>query len=150
MEADLSSAPGEDYRALSLWWDGLPEPIGVRPALPGDIDVDVAVVGGGLTGLWTAYYLSGADPGLRIAVLERDVVGFGASGRNGGWCSALFAASVDRLDRAAGAGAGAAMRGAMEATVEEVGRVVGVESIDCHFARGGTVVLARGPAPTGP
>jgi glycine/D-amino acid oxidase-like deaminating enzyme len=143
MEADLSSAPGEDYRALSLWWDGLPEPIGVRPALPGDIDVDVAVVGGGLTGLWTAYYLSGADPGLRIAVLERDVVGFGASGRNGGWCSALFAASVDRLDRAAGAGAGAAMRGAMEATVEEVGRVVGVESIDCHFARGGTVVLAR-------
>ena len=70
----------------------------IRAALPGDIDVDVAVVGGGFTGLWTAFYLAEADPSLRIAVLERDVVGFGASGRNGGWCSALFAASEERLD----------------------------------------------------
>jgi glycine/D-amino acid oxidase-like deaminating enzyme len=115
----------------------------VRPPLSGDIDVDVAVVGGGLTGLWTAYYLALADPGLRIAVIERDVVGFGASGRNGGWCSALFAVSEERLDKAAGAGAGAAMRRAMQVTVGEVGRVVGSESIECDFAQGGTVVLAR-------
>ncbi len=93
MEADLSSSPGQSYRQLSLWWDGQPHPIEVRPPLGGDIDVDVAVVGGGLTGLWTAFYLVDADPTLRIAVLERDVAGFGASGRNGGWCSALFAVS---------------------------------------------------------
>ena len=142
MEADLSSPSGERYRRLSLWWDRLPDPIGIRDPLPGDIDVDVAVVGGGLTGLWTAYYLAVADPGLRIAVLERDLVGYGASGRNGGWCSALFAASGDRLDRMA-AGGGAAMRRAMEATVDEVGRVVRSEPIECDFAPGGTVVLAR-------
>ncbi len=143
MEADLSPPSGERYRHLSLWWDRLPEPIGVRAALPGDADVDVAVVGGGLTGLWTAYYLAEADPSLRIAVLERDVVGFGASGRNGGWCSALFAAGEDRLDLVGGPGAGRATRLAMESTVEEVGRVADLEGIECDYARGGTVVLAR-------
>ena len=103
----------------------------------------MAVVGAGLTGLWTAYYLARADPGLRIAVLERDVAGFGASGRNGGWCSALFAVSEERLDRVGGPGAGSAMRRAMVETVAEVGRVVAAEPIECGFAAGGTVVLAR-------
>ena len=143
MEAALNRPSGERFRSLSLWWDGLPEPVGIRRPLAGDIDVDVAVVGGGFTGLWTAYYLAEADPGLRIAVIERETAGFGASGRNGGWCSALFAVSEDRLDKVAGAGAGAAMRTAMVDTVGEVGRVVGAEQIDCGFAAGGTVVLAR-------
>ena len=143
MEAALRPPAGEHYRRLSLWWDGLPDPIALRDPLPGDLDVDVAVVGGGLTGLWTAYYLADADPTLRIAVLEREVAGFGASGRNGGWCSALFAVSGERLDRLAGGGAGAAMRHAMEATVTEVGKVVSSEPIECGFAPGGTVVLAR-------
>ncbi len=143
MEAALSPSSGERYRQLSLWWDGLPGPLEVRAALPGDLDVDVAVVGGGFTGLWTAYYLAEADPGLRIAVIERDVVGFGASGRNGGWCSALFAVPEAKLDQAGGPGAGVAMRRAMVETVPEVGRVVEAESIECAFAHGGTVVLAR-------
>jgi glycine/D-amino acid oxidase-like deaminating enzyme len=143
VEAALRPPAGEHYRRLSLWWDGLPDPIALRDPLPGDLDVDVAVVGGGLTGLWTAYYLADADPTLRIAVLEREVAGFGASGRNGGWCSALFAVSGERLDRLAGGGAGAAMRHAMEATVTEVGKVVSSEPIECGFAPGGTVVLAR-------
>ncbi len=146
MEADLTPPSGERYRHLSLWWDGLPGPIGLRPPLPGDTEVDVAIVGGGLTGLWAAYYLSGADPGLRIAVLERDVVGFGASGRNGGWCSALFSVSEATLDARCGPGSGRAQYRAMEETVREVGRVVAAEDIDCGFHRGGTVVLARTPA----
>ncbi len=146
MEADLTPPSGERYRALSLWWDGLPGSLTVRPPLPGDLEVDVAVVGGGLTGLWTAYYLHRADPGLRIAVFERDVTGFGASGRNGGWCSALFSVSEATLDRTSGPGAGTAQRLAMEETVREVGRVVDAEGIDCGYRRGGTVVLARTPA----
>ena len=72
-----------------------------RPPLAGDLDVDVAIVGAGFTGLWTAYYLAEADPSLRIVVLEAEIAGFGASGRNGGWCSALFPASLSSL---AGAG----------------------------------------------
>ena len=114
--------------------------------LPGDIDVDVAIAGAGFTGLWTAYYLAGARPGLRIAVCEREIAGFGASGRNGGWCSALFPASLAKLARMAGRDPAIAMYRAMQDTVAEVGRVAAAEGIDCHWARGGTVQLARSPA----
>ena len=92
------------YAGVSLWLDQVGELV-PRPALTGDVDVDVAVVGAGYTGLWTAYYLALAEPSLRIAVVEREIAGFGASGRNGGWCSALFAASREAVARAAGGGA---------------------------------------------
>ena len=117
-----------------------------RAALPGDTDVDVAIVGAGFTGLWTAYYLAETDPSLRIAVLEARVAGFGASGRNGGWCSALFPVSPATLARRHGRAAATAMVRAMASTVDEVGRVAAAEGIDCHFAKGGTVTLARNPA----
>ena len=133
-------------RALSLWWDTLPGPLHARRALGGDLDVDVAVVGAGFTGLWTAYYLLQAAPDLRVVVLEKEVAGFGASGRNGGWCSALFPASDDRLAREHGAGAARAMRDAMQQTVDEVGHRAAGEGIQCHFAKGGTIVAARNPA----
>ena len=83
--------------------------------------MDVAIAGAGFTGLWTAYYLARASPGLRVAVCERDIAGFGASGRNGGWCSALFPASLAKLERMAGRDAAIAMYRAMQATVDEVG-----------------------------
>ena len=63
------------------------------------MDADVAIVGGGLTGLWTAWYLLAARPGLKVVVLEKEIAGFGASGRNGGWCSALFPRSTASLER---------------------------------------------------
>ena len=135
-----------DDRAVSLWWDTLPGHVRVRPGLPGDLDVDVAIVGAGYTGLWTARYLAIADPGLRIAVLEAEVAGFGASGRNGGWCSALFAASDAKLAAEHGTDAARRMRTAMQETVDEVGRAAREDGIDCHFTKGGTVVAARGPA----
>ncbi|MFI6979404.1 NAD(P)/FAD-dependent oxidoreductase [Embleya sp. NPDC050154] len=134
-----------DYRELSLWFDTLDEEITPRPALTGDLDVDVAIVGAGYTGLWTAYYLAKADPTLRIVVLEREIAGFGASGRNGGWCSALFPASLAKVARSSTRERAIAQQRAMNATVDEVGRVVAEEGIDCDFAKGGTVVLARTP-----
>ena len=76
-------------------------------------------------------------------VCEREIAGFGASGRNGGWCSALFPASLGKLARMAGADAAIAMYRAMQATVDEVGQVAAAEGIDCHWAKGGTVQLAR-------
>jgi len=133
------------YRALSYWHDTVPDPLERRPSPAGDLDVDVAVVGAGYTGLWTAYYLATADRHLRVAVLERETAGFGASGRNGGWCSALFPASTTRLARMAGRDAAIAMQRAMQATVDEVGRVARAEGIDCQWSKGGTVVLARSP-----
>ena len=140
------------YRRLSLWWDEVGDPLADRPALDRDLDVDVAIVGAGFTGLWTAHSLLVADSSLRVAVLEREVAGFGASGRNGGWCSALFPASDARIARDHGEAAARAMREAMQATVDEVGRVTADEGIDCHFTKGGTVVVARSRAQvhTGP
>jgi glycine/D-amino acid oxidase-like deaminating enzyme len=79
-------------------------------------------------------------------VLEREVAGFGASGRNGGWCSALFATSDAALARRHGLDAMRAMRRAMQRTVDEVGEAAASESIDCHFAKGGTVNLVRSEA----
>ncbi|WBU38301.1 NAD(P)/FAD-dependent oxidoreductase [Homoserinibacter sp. YIM 151385] len=114
-----------------------------RAPLDGDAEADVAIVGGGLTGLWTAWYLLERDPALRIVVLEREIAGFGASGRNGGWASALFPRSTASLERAHGREAALAMRRAMVATVDEVGRASTAAGIDCDFAKGGTVVYAR-------
>lgn len=117
-----------------------------RPPLPGDAAVDVVVVGAGFTGLWTAYYLAVADPTLRVAVLEARVAGFGASGRNGGWCSALFPTAPAAMARRHGHAAAVAMTRAMESTVDEVGRVAAAEGIDCHYSKGGTLTLVRSPA----
>jgi glycine/D-amino acid oxidase-like deaminating enzyme len=139
------SADTTGYAALSLWWDGL-EPVPVRRSLDGALDVDVAIVGGGFTGLWTARSLLEADPTLRVVVVEKEVVGFGASGRNGGWCSALFAASDARIERQHGHDAAMAMRRAMQASVDEVGAAAAADGIDCRYEKGGTIVAARSAA----
>jgi glycine/D-amino acid oxidase-like deaminating enzyme len=136
----------DPYRSLSLWHDTVPGTLAPGDPLPGDTQADVAIVGAGFTGLWTAYYLARRDPSLRIVVCEREIAGFGASGRNGGWCSALFPASLAKLNRMAGRDAAVAMQRAMYATVDEVGTVAAAEGIDCHWAKGGTVMLARSPA----
>ena len=81
---------------ISFWYadiGGLPP---YRAALPGDRDADVCIVGGGYTGLWTAYYLKRAQPDLRITVVEKEFCGFGASGRNGGWLSGGFSWSREK------------------------------------------------------
>ena len=137
---------GRALRHLSLWHETTPTDWGPRPTLAGDHDADVAIVGAGYSGLWAAYYLAEADPSLRIVVLEKDVAGFGASGRNGGWCSALFPASLPTLAGLGDRAAALAQHSAMRATVDEVARVCAVEGIDAHVAKGGTIALARSRA----
>lgn len=143
-EPGPASAAG--YRTISYWMDSVGEELAARPALAGDLDVDVAVVGAGYTGLWTAYYLATHSPSTRVAVVEREVAGYGASGRNGGWCSALFAVSDAALAQQFGHGPMRAMRQAMRDTVDEVGRVVAAEGIDCAFRKEGTVTASRSAA----
>jgi len=72
-----------DFARKSFWLADAPYTAG--PVLEGDLRVDVAIVGGGFTGLSAAYHLHEEDPGLRIAILESEVVGYGASGRNAGF-----------------------------------------------------------------
>lgn len=136
-----------DLRGISLWWDTLPDdlrtPLG--SPLPGAADADVAIVGAGYTGLWAAYYLIRADPSLRIAIVEAEQAGFGASGRNGGWASALFPASIAALAKRSSRDAAIRMTRAMQATVDEIGAVAAAEGWDIGWAKGGTVVAARSP-----
>ncbi len=129
--------------STSLWHDTLGEAPTSRAPLPGPASYDVVVVGAGFTGLWTAYYLSIADPTLRIAVLEAETVGFGASGRNGGWCSALFPTPWGKLAAASSQTEALRLHRAMADTVVEVGRVVDAEGIGADYQRGGTLTLAR-------
>ena len=135
-----------------LWWEGgLPSPAAASSPKAGyaaevPAKVDVAIVGGGYTGLWTAYYLLGLDPSLSIVVLEAEHVGFGASGRNGGWVSALWPVSAGTLARESGEAATRSMLAALRETVVEVGRVAADEGIECGYRRGGVVLAARTPA----
>lgn len=141
----------ERYRSRSLWLDTCEDDLTPRPALPGDVECDVAIVGGGLTGLWAAHHLRRRAPDCRILVLEAEICGFGASGRNGGWCSALFPASLSQLAEQSGGGAAGraqaiAQYRAMIDTVDEVGRSLDQLGVDAHFAKGGTLSLATNPA----
>lgn len=137
-----AAVAARDDAGLSFWHATVGD-LTPRAGLEGDTEADVAIVGGGLTGLWTAWYLLDRDPHLRIAVLEKEIAGFGASGRNGGWCSALFPRSTASLERAHGREAAIAMRRAMIDTVAEVGRVADAAGIDCDFVSGGTIAYAR-------
>jgi len=137
-----------DYRSLSLWHDTLGELFSPRASLTSaesKAHWDVIIMGAGYTGLWTALALAKQSPDLRILVLEKEISGFGASGRNGGWCSALFPTSVGSLIKQHGLEAATALRHAMVDAVGSVGRWSQELDIDCDFVAGGTTTLARSP-----
>ncbi|MFI0538813.1 NAD(P)/FAD-dependent oxidoreductase [Streptomyces sp. WSLK1-3] len=129
---------------ISFWYadDGYP---GAREPLGGDASADVVIVGGGYTGLWTAYYLKKAVPFLRITVLERRFCGYGASGRNGGWLYNGIAGR-DRYARLHGHEAAVRLQKAMNGTVDEVVRVAAEEGFDAGIHKGGVLEVARTPA----
>ncbi|MFD0415681.1 NAD(P)/FAD-dependent oxidoreductase [Streptomyces sp. NPDC127108] len=129
---------------ISFWYadDGLPT---AREPLTGDTTADVCVVGGGYTGLWTAYYLKKAAPFLRVTVLEQRFCGYGASGRNGGWLYNGIAGR-DRYARLHGHDAAVRLQQAMNATVDEVIRVAAEEKIDADVHHGGVLEVAYTPA----
>jgi glycine/D-amino acid oxidase-like deaminating enzyme len=139
------AAAGVRNGGVSFWYEqiGLPAQ---RPPLPGDLDADVCIVGAGLTGLWTAYYLKQAAPELRVVVLEREFAGYGASGRNGGWLSAEVAAPAQTYLGTAGRDGVLALHRAMRATVDEVIGVAAREGIDADIVKDGVVFVARNPA----
>ncbi len=128
------------YRSTSYWFDSIgSEPI-ARAPLPGDRDVDIVILGAGFSGLWTAYYLSIADPGCNIAVIERDVAGFGASGRNGGWCWPEVAGMQTYL--AEDPDGASRLRDAIIATVYRVGEVCEQEGIEADYKLVGGIGIA--------
>lgn len=127
---------------LPVWFEETPR----RPALEGDAECDVAIVGAGYTGLWTAYYLLRARPDLRVTIIEREHAGFGASGRNGGWASAIFPVSLGQVAKFSSHADALRLQAAMNETVDEIGRVLRAEGIEADYARQGFLSLARSGA----
>ncbi len=135
---------------VSFWWrarGGFPPR---RPSLPGSLTADVCIVGGGFTGLWTAYYLKQSQPGLRVVVLEAAFAGFGASGRNGGWLTSALPGSRDRYAHGPGGrDAVLDLQRQLRETVDEVARVCAAEGIDADLVKGGELSVATTPAQLG-
>ncbi|MFF3340878.1 NAD(P)/FAD-dependent oxidoreductase [Streptomyces flavidovirens] len=129
---------------ISYWYanEGIPDP---REPLPGDATADVCIVGGGYTGLWTAYYLKKAVPFLNITVLEARFCGYGASGRNGGWLYNGIAGR-DRYAKLHGHDAAVRLQQAMNDTVTEVINTAAAENIDADIHHGGVLEVAYTPA----
>lgn len=125
-----------------LWF----EPGPPRERLHATVQADVVIIGAGYTGLWTAYYLLKQDPSLRVVLLEQHQVGFGASGRNGGWASAIFPISLPRVAQLYSHDAALHLQAAMNHTVDEIGRVLSVEGVEADYAKQGFVSLARSAA----
>ena len=139
-----SEAPA--YRETSFWLETCQDDLTPRAQLKGQVTVDVAVLGGGFSGLWTAYYLLRDNPGLQVAILEKDICGYGASGRNGGWCSSRYPLDAGTLARRYGVETGHKTLQAMYDAVEEVGRVCQQEGFDAEYRQTGILSLARGKA----
>ncbi len=126
----------------SLWLSQIARIVPQNPVVE-DVACDVAIAGGGFTGLWSAYYLKRADPSLRIAIFEAKYCGYGASGRNGGWASALFASSKRKVAKRYGRQAAIDLFRELAASVDEIGKVTQSEGIGADFYKGGTITVAR-------
>ena len=129
----------------SLWFDTLGEPIEPRTSLTADIEADVAIIGAGYTGLWTAYYLKQKSPSLKIVVVDASVAGEGASGRNGGWLMGSFVGDSHYLAGRSGTGFTQAKQ-LIQSPIDEISAVLKQHQIDCDFVNSGNLrVAARYP-----
>jgi glycine/D-amino acid oxidase-like deaminating enzyme len=128
--------------ARSLWLDGVVQDLIPREQLSGDHTCDVAIVGAGFGGLWTAYYLKAADPSLRVTVVEAEIAGFGAAGRNGGFISSGIAGSGARYARRSGWDSVLRAEREVQHGIDEIGRVVSSEGIDCGYRKAGALTVA--------
>ena len=139
--------PAADNRwSRGLWLEGVVRDLTPREQLSGDQTCDVAIVGGGFAGLWTAYYLKVADPSLRVTLVEAEIAGFGAAGRNGGFVSSGIAGSGARYARDSGWDSVLRAERETQHGVDEIGRVVALEDIDCGYRKSGSLKVAT----TGP
>jgi glycine/D-amino acid oxidase-like deaminating enzyme len=131
---------------VSFWQRSLGGRPPHRPTLAGTVEADVCIVGAGYTGLWTAWTLAEARPDLRIVVVEAAHVGFGASGRNGGWLSGLLPGDRRRWARRPGGRAGViALQRQLMAAVDAVLGICADEGIDADAVKGGTLAVATTP-----
>ncbi len=118
------------------------------PPLEGDTSADVVILGGGYTGMWTAYHLKRMDPGVDVVILEQDICGGGPSGRNGGFCNSYWS-SVDELAEAFGDRDALALCEAGERSVEAIGSFCDEHGVDAWYRNEGDLAAASSEAQVG-
>lgn len=129
----------------SSLWQGK-QNINYRKPISKNDSFDVVVIGAGFSGLWSAFHLKQFQPNLKIAILEKEYVGFGASGRNGGWASAEYPTSSNRLIKENGLKSYKNLRTAITKSIDEIGEIAKSNNWQIDYAKGGALVFARGNA----
>ncbi len=133
-----------DVAATSYWLQTADDDLTPRPGLDGSLRVDVAIVGAGYTGLWTARELLRRDPSLSVVVTEARTAGFGASGRNGGWLTAGLGVTPEELARRTSPSVVREVTRTMRDSIDRVVAACEEEGIDAQVRRGGILRVARG------
>jgi glycine/D-amino acid oxidase-like deaminating enzyme len=129
----------------SSLWQGK-QNINYRKPISKNDSFDVVIIGAGFSGLWSAFHLKQFQPNLKIAILEKEYVGFGASGRNGGWASAEYPTSSNRLIKENGLESYKNLRTAITKSIDEIGEIAKSNNWQIDYAKGGALVFARGNA----
>ncbi|ROM97998.1 NAD(P)/FAD-dependent oxidoreductase [Pseudomonas brassicacearum] len=132
----------------SLWLEEIASELTPLPALEGNLSVDVAIVGGGFVGLWTALQLLEKDPVCRIAIIEQDICGGGASGRNGGFVMSWWP-KISSLSAQCGKDEAVRLARASAAAIGEIEAFCEAHGIDAHFRRAGWLWTATSDAQRG-
>ncbi|MBI5896994.1 MAG: FAD-dependent oxidoreductase [Desulfobacterales bacterium] len=135
-----------DYRSKSWWLETLPEEIIANPPLEGRATADVAIIGGGYTGLSTAYHLKRIRPDLDVRLVESDVCAYGASGRNGGFSMTLFGLTKGITKFRFDDQKAKAAHIYMENAVDYLHEVITRNAIDCDYERSGYLLVGTSPA----
>ena len=128
----------------SLWRGE--HPIAARKSVNSTNSFDIAIIGGGFSGLWSAYHLKQLQPSLKIAIFEQNYVGFGASGRNGGWASAEYPTSNARIIKEHGIQTYNNLRKSLIESIDEIGQIAKSNNWQIEFAKGGALVFATNKA----
>ncbi len=128
----------------SLWQGN--QKITYRKSFGANDFFDVAIIGAGFSGLWSAYHLKQIQPALKIAIFEAEYVGYGASGRNGGWASAEYPTSSQRVIKENGIESYRDLRAAITSAIDEIGQIAQANNWKIDYAKGGSIVFARNSA----
>jgi glycine/D-amino acid oxidase-like deaminating enzyme len=144
----LLENPGIEHTRLGYWIEEAGE-VEPRPALSGEREADVLVLGGGYTGMWTAWYAKQLQPGARVLLLESEALcGHGPSGRNGGFCNAMWFSLASMRERW-GDGPALAAAQAAEQAVARIGNFCEGHGVDAWMRSAGYLQVSTTPAHDG-
>ncbi|OHD63343.1 MAG: oxidoreductase [Spirochaetes bacterium RBG_13_51_14] len=135
-----------DFREKSWWLETLPADLKANEALESSEKADVAIIGGGYTGLSTGYHLKLLEPKLDVRILESEVCGFGASGRNGGFSMTLFGLTKGITKFRFGDDKAKAAQLYMEEAVDYLHGIITANKLSCEYERNGYLLVATSPA----